>query len=1373
MGEVAFGRYQLIEMIGEGGMGAVYKAHDSVMCRDVAIKLLSPELVKKPGYAERFRREALTAAKLTEPHIIPIHEAGEIDGQLYLVMPVIKGTDLQSLLKRAGPMAPERAVRVIEQLAAALDAAHEASLVHRDVKPSNALVTAQDFVYLIDFGIALDASTSRLTRSGATVGTWAYMAPERFGSGIPDARADVYALACVLYECLTAQLPYPADSLQQQAVAHLTQDPPKPSVFDPAIPVGFDDVIACGMAKGPEQRYQTAHQLAVAARRALSDSPAPTDDRPPPARTMSDGLADSTFTDSQRAITVPPAAAKPLAELKHVTVLFASVVDSMDLAVALGVERFQELMTELVNRSAAVVQRYGGVVDKCTGEEITAVFGAPAALEDHGLRACLAALGIHEEAKGLAGVVERSEGADPQLRIGLNSGQVIAGGTDSGSLALVGEQGGMAQRMESVAPPGGVMLSESSARLVENTAVLGEPEMVWLQIRGGHALMPARRLLGVASQPGGIGRFETTLVGRQWEMTTITGILDRLSDGHGSVVCVGGAAGIGKSRLVHETVAIARRRGVEVFSTFCESHSSDISFHVVARLLRAIAGISDLDAEAARARVRAQVPDGVDPQDLMLLDDLLGISDAGAELPAIDPAARRRRLTALINAVSLARTAPRLYILEDAHWIDAVSESMLAEFLKVIPKTPSMALITYRPHYHGALAQVPGAQTVALDPLGDADTAALVGELLGADPSVTAVGALITERTAGNPFFAEEMVRELAEQGVLEGERGRYRCRTDVSEVSVPATVQAVIAARIDRLEPGAKQTLSAAAVIGSEFGPELLASLGIDPALEALVDAELIDQVRFTPRAEYAFRHPLIRAVAYESQLKSDRGKLHRRLAAAIEAGDPGSVEQNASVIAENLEAAGDVQLAYGWHMRAGAWSTHRDMAAARLSWGRAVEIADLLPPDDAGRTVMRIAPRTLLCGTAYRVHAGDSPTRFEELRELSTLAGDKPSLAMGMAGQVMDHWVHARVREASALASELMALVEAIADPDMTVGLSWIPTLVKVETGEYADVLRWSQAVIDLADGDPTKGNFLIGSPLAFAHATRAVGRAGLGYPLAEVLPALPVAAAMSRETDPTTHAMVIAFTYALGIAVGALLADDAALELIEEALQIAERSADDFALGHARYALGLALMHRDSQTDHVRGLTVLTQLRERCLHEHWTLSEVPFIDAYIAWEQARRGELDDAIVAMRAAVDDLFDAGQLAWCIPPTRVFVETLLARGGEADLLEAQTAIERLAAAPIEVADLDIWVLRLHALLACARGDEAGYRDFVHRHRAMAIKLGRLGHMAMADSWTVRTAAAGASRLFSTSAKMSQKKGLSKLILWSTAPRRRR
>ncbi len=204
-----------------------------------------------------------------------------------------------------------------------------------------------------------------------------------------------------------------------------------------------------------------------------------------------------------------------------------------------------------------------------------------------------------------------------------------------------------------------------------------------------------------------------------------------------------------------------------------------------------------------------------EPEDLLLFDDLLGIADPDVELPKIDPDARRRRLTMLVNAASLARQAPAVYVIEDAHWIDEVSESLLADFLTVMPQTPSLVLVTYRPEYRGALTRVAGAHTVALAPLSDSETAALVSELLGPDPSNGALGQRIAERAAGNPFFAEEIVRELAERGVLRGEPGAYLSAAEVGEVSVPVTLQATIAARIDRLDAIAKRTLSAAAVLG------------------------------------------------------------------------------------------------------------------------------------------------------------------------------------------------------------------------------------------------------------------------------------------------------------------------------------------------------------------------------------------------------------------------------------------------------------------------------------------------------------------------------------------------------------------------------
>src|SRR6201995_1252937 len=536
----------------------------------------------------------------------------------------------------------------------------------------------------------------------------------------------------------------------------------------------------------------------------------------------------------------PTGASRDTAKYKQVTVLFADVVHSMDLAAALEMERYREVMTELVGRSAAVVQRYGGGTVESTGDGVMGIFGAPIALEDHAFRGCLAALAIQEQANQLAADLRRRDDVDLRVRVGLNSGRVIAGEIGSGSMGYTatGESVGYAQRMESVAPPGGVMVSESTARLVEHTVMLAEPE--WVRIKGADEPVRARRLVGIGPRNGLVGRAEASLVGRRWEMAAIDAMVDRAIGGRGGVVNVMGPPGIGKSRAAREAATLANERGVAVFWAFCESHARDVPFHAVMRLLRARMGVTDFDSFAARTRVREQLPDA-DPQDLLLFDDLLGIADPEVPLPQIDPDARRRRLTAMINAASLARTEPALYIIEDAHWIDAVSESMLADLLTVIPRTPTMVLITSRPEYKGDLTRVAGAQAIALAPLADSDTVALLVELLGSDPSVGELAAIIAERAAGNPFFAEEMVRELVQRGVLAGERGDYVCRTDVAEVSVPATVQAAIEARIDRLQAPAKRTVNAASVIGARFEAELLAALGIEAGVDERSSAELI----------------------------------------------------------------------------------------------------------------------------------------------------------------------------------------------------------------------------------------------------------------------------------------------------------------------------------------------------------------------------------------------------------------------------------------------------------------------------------------------------------------------------------------------------
>lgn len=264
-----FGPYRLRRLVGRGGMGDVYEAEDTVRERVVALKLMSETLSRDPVFRARMQREARTAGRLQEPHVVPIHDYGEIDGQLYVDMRLIDGRDLGTMLSRYGPLTAPRAVAIVRQIGSALDAAHAAGVTHRDVKPENILVSADDFAYLVDFGIACATTDEKLTQLGNTVGTVKYMAPERFSDAEVTYRADIYALACVLYECLTGSPPYRGDQLSVMG-AHMSQPIPRASAVRPAVPPAFDAVIARGMAKDPADRYPTCSDLSAAAYAALA-----------------------------------------------------------------------------------------------------------------------------------------------------------------------------------------------------------------------------------------------------------------------------------------------------------------------------------------------------------------------------------------------------------------------------------------------------------------------------------------------------------------------------------------------------------------------------------------------------------------------------------------------------------------------------------------------------------------------------------------------------------------------------------------------------------------------------------------------------------------------------------------------------------------------------------------------------------------------------------------------------------------------------------------------------------------------------------------------------------------------------------------------
>ncbi|MGA8253980.1 MAG: adenylate/guanylate cyclase domain-containing protein [Mycobacterium sp.] len=1018
------------------------------------------------------------------------------------------------------------------------------------------------------------------------------------------------------------------------------------------------------------------------------------------------------------------------AEYKQVTVLFADVVRSMDIAAALGPERLREVVTELVDRAVAAVQRYGGTVDKFTGDGIMALFGAPLALEHHAYRACLAALDIQQVARRVAVEVARRDGIDLRVRVGLNSGRVIAGEVGATHLGYtaVGEQVGMAQRMESVAPPGGVMLSESTARLVEDRVVLGERETV--HIKGVDEGVPARRLLAADLEHRQKARHQSRLVGRQSEIGAVAGLLDQADRGEGTIITVTGRPGVGKTRLVRESVATARSRGFEVFVTYCESHTRDVPLHVISRLLRAIFGIVGLAAEEARVRVRSQVPEA-GAEDLLLLDDLLGI--CGGPCPEVNPDARRRRLVELIKTVSLARPAPAIYIVEDAQWIDGVSEKLLADFAAAVPRMRATLLVEHRPQYSGTLSRIPGAHRFRLRPLSDSHIAELIKGLLGEHPSVLGLSTVVANRAAGIPFAAEEIVRDLAERGELEGDPGAYVCVREVRDIRVPASLQAIIGARIDRLTATAKRTLSAAAVIGAQFDTELLESLLDSVDVAPLIETQLVEQVGFTPHATYAFCHPLIQQVAYESQLKAGRSELHRRVAAVMQRTQGGFTGQEAAIVATQYAAAGDLRDAYDWHMQAATWYGARDIPAARKSWQQALRVADRLPDDDPDRLTMRIAPRALLCGSTFQVGGTPADTGFDELRELTAAAGDKKSLAIGMAGHLTTLTFNAHHSEAASMASEFATLVESIDDPAMTVGLFYAAAHAKWEAGEATESLRLAQRIIDIADGDPTMGSLVVESPLAWGIAVK--GAAGMSLGRRGWRDDLDESVALARSVGgATTRPFVQLYRYAAATQNGAVLPDAQDVAQAAETLEIAQRSANNTAVAYALLNRATTLIHNDSE-DTAAGLEFLANAREMIVNEQLIVTLRRMSDIEVARERARSGDLDGAIDLATTALVEQFDTGEMIFRGPATTVLVEALLSRGSAADIKDAELVVDRLAAVPTEPGFVlhELPVLRLRALLARARGDEPGYQRFLERFRDRAAEADFEGYLAQAET----------------------------------------
>ncbi len=574
------------------------------------------------------------------------------------------------------------------------------------------------------------------------------------------------------------------------------------------------------------------------------------------------------------------------------TVLFADVSGSMDLAEQQDAEQWRKIMQRFFAILADAVAEFEGTVDKFTGDGIMAVFGAPLAHEDHARRACYAALRMLEDVAEYAAELRRSPGLNFSVRIGINSGEVVAGAiapeaaAGGGAYTAIGHTVGLAQRMEALAEPGSAYLTEATAALAGGFLAL--QDLGEFEIRGASRPVRVHQLAGVGEARSRLdlarARGLSRLVGREAELAELEAALQRALAGDGGAVGIVADPGVGKSRLVHE---LARRAetldGVEVFEAQAQSHGAALPYMPVLQMLRALFGLSEgEDEQAARQKIagRTLLMDPDFGESLPLLFDFLGVPDPARPLPAMRPEARQRALADLLCRLANppGRTKTPLLVIEDLHWIDPASQAMLAQLVAAAPGSKTLVLVNFRPEYAPPWTGAPGYVELAPRPLTGADTAVLLRDVAGGDPSLDGLDETVHERTRGNPFFIEEIVRELAESGYLEGEPGAYRLQRPIEGAPVPASVQAILAARIDRLDPEAKALLQVASVVGDEVSTEALSrSSELDEeaaerAITALLDGGFLFEAELFPRRVLAFRHPLTREVAYGSQLAERR---------------------------------------------------------------------------------------------------------------------------------------------------------------------------------------------------------------------------------------------------------------------------------------------------------------------------------------------------------------------------------------------------------------------------------------------------------------------------------------------------------------------
>jgi len=977
-------------------------------------------------------------------------------------------------------------------------------------------------------------------------------------------------------------------------------------------------------------------------------------------------------------------------ERKQVTVLFADVKGSMELLGDRDPEEVRKLLDPVLMLMMDAVHHYEGTVNQVMGDGIMALFGAPLAHEDHAVRACYAALTMQESVRRYSEELRRAQGVEVQIRVGLNSGEVVVRSIGSDlrmDYSAVGQITNLAARMEQLAAPGSIRLTAGTLHLAEGFVQvtplgpvpikgLGEPVEVFELVGAG----AARTRLEAAARRG-----LTRFVGRDAELGQLRDALDRASSGHGQVVAVVGEPGVGKSRLFWELTHSHRVHGWLIVQSASVSYGKATAYLPVIELLR---GYFEIEPRDDPRKIREKVTGKVltlAPVLAPVVPALLALLDVPVNEPSwqsLDPLQRRQQTLDAVKRLLLreSEAEPLVVVFEDLHWIDGETQTLLDSLVESLPAARLLLLVNYRPEYRHAWGGKTYYRQLRIDPLAPESADELLDALLGTDAALGPLKRLLVERTESNPLFLEESVRALVETGALAGERGAYRLTRPVENLTIPATVQAILAARIDRLEPEAKRLLQAAAVIGKDVALPLLLAIADAPehevraVLTRLQTAEFLYETRLFPDLEYTFKHALTHEVAYQGLLHERQRALHARITEAIERLAPERGAEQAERLAHHA-------------LRGELW----EKAAAYLR--------------QAGlRAMARAANREAI---VHLEQALGTLRRLPETRETTELTIDirldlrNALLPLGDRARMAEH-----LREAEGLA-------RALGDTHRLARIATFMVIECLNAGDFDEAVRFGQEALSIARALGNRSIEVVATSfLGMTHAAK--GEFSEAAILFERNVALEGDLRYERFGAPVVQSALS----------GARLADvlsqlgrfDEAIRHAGTAVQIAEAADQPFTLFWGLFDLGLAHLRRG---DLPRATPVLERCHDLCRTWQFVVS-TPVVAATLGVAYALSGRADAALPLVAGAVEEFRGRQMYRWsevllCAGTTYLSAGRIDEAASHAR--EALVLTRRLGARASEA----------HAL--CLAGDvasAAGAENTESHYRAALALAGELG-----------------------------------------------